>query len=119
MSEQAVKPIETFEEFLPFYISEHANPVSRVLHYIGTVFGWSIIIYFLMSETPYLFPLGFVFGYSCAWIGHFGFEKNKPATFKYPGWSFISDYFMIYYAITGQMNERLAEAQKIHPPVNQ
>lgn len=41
--------------------------------------------------SPVLFPAGVVFAYGCAWAGHFGIEKNRPATFKYPLWSFCSD----------------------------
>jgi hypothetical protein len=34
-------------------------------------------------------------GYGFAWIGHFFFEKNKPASFKHPLWSFIGDIRMM------------------------
>ncbi len=104
--------IQSYGEFLPYYLREHSHPTSRGLHYIGTLVGSCVVFYFAASETPYLFPLGFLFGYFCAWVGHFGFEKNKPATFKYPLWSFISDYVMLFYFLTGQIDHRMDEAHK-------
>lgn len=47
-----------------------------------------------------LIPL--ILGYSFAWIGHFGFEKNKPATFIYPIFSLLGDFRMMYDAISTQ-----------------
>ena len=53
--------------------------------------------------SPILFPAGVAFAYACAWTGHFGLEKNRPATFEYPLWSFVSDLRMWSHMIRGQL----------------
>ena len=63
-----------------------------------------------ITRNLYYFPLALVVGYAFAWFAHYVVEKNKPATFKYPFWSFISDYKMMWYMLTGRMN---AEAERV------
>ena len=53
--------------------------------------------------SPKIFPAGVAFAYACAWAGHFGFEKNKPATFKYPLWSFAADLKMWSHMVRGRL----------------
>ena len=57
----------------------------------------------IVIEKYKLVPISFVFGYTFAWIGHFFFEKNKPATFKYPLYSFIGDWVMLKDIIFGKV----------------
>ncbi|MAV64291.1 MAG: hypothetical protein CBD97_00800 [Pelagibacteraceae bacterium TMED237] len=86
------KEYKSFKEFYKFYLSEHINPVCRILHFIGTL---SVILIFIGSFFNFkLLLLAPFSGYGLAWIGHFFFEKNKPATFKYPLYSFIADWIM-------------------------
>ena len=86
--------ITTYREFWPVYLSEHSNPVNRWLHFVGT----TIALVFVVAAVVMVdggFLLGALFsGYGLAWFGHFFVEKNRPATFKYPIWSFISDWRM-------------------------
>jgi hypothetical protein len=91
-----VDRIGTYSEFWPFYLAEHKNAVNRRLHFVGTTLGlcWLIAMFFTGHLWFVLFAL--VTGYAFAWIGHFFFEKNKPATFRYPLWSFISDWRLWY-----------------------
>lgn len=84
----------SFSEFYPFYLSEHRNRVSRRLHFAGSLLGLCWIIGMLGWGTAWLAPLGLVIGYAFAWVGHFVFEKNKPATFKHPLYSFMGDWAM-------------------------
>lgn len=49
------------------------------------------------------FPSGVVGAYACAWVGHFVVEKNRPATFTYPVWSFLSDFRMWGHMVTGRL----------------
>ena len=99
----------SFAEFWPFYLREHSHPGTRLLHLIGTITGTVVMIYFIFSGRWYLFPLGLIPGYVCAWLGHFLIEKNRPATFQYPLWSFIGDYKMIAMMIGGKLGEELSK----------
>jgi len=97
----------SFSEFWPFYVTEHSKPATRLLHLAGTLAGLGCIIWFLASGRWWLFPLGLIPGYGGAWIGHFFIEKNKPATFEYPLWSFIGDYKMVAMMLAGRMDKEV------------
>ena len=81
----------TFADFYPFYLSEHTNRVSRRLHFVGTNISIALLVTALVTQTWWLLAAAIGQGYAFAWVGHFFFEHNKPATFKYPGFSFIGD----------------------------
>ncbi len=98
------KTINTFAEFYPFYLNQHSHPVSRVLHYIGTLLSTSLLLFSVFNQQWWLLLLVPVAGYSFAWVGHFFFEKNKPATFIYPGYSLAADYVMVFEALTGRLD---------------
>ena len=94
--------IKSFREFYPFYLSEHTNPVSRKLHFIGTALIFVILgIVFATGQGWYAVAIPIV-GYGFAWAGHFFFEKNKPATFRYPLWSLASDFKLFFEILTGR-----------------
>jgi len=97
---------KSFAEFWPYYLSEHSQPATRLLHLIGTTAGIALIVYLVASGRWWLFPLGLVVGYGFAWVAHFMIEKNKPATFQYPLWSFMGDYKMIALMLTGRMKSK-------------
>jgi hypothetical protein len=73
--------IATFREFWPYYVREHAKPVTRALHFIGSTIVLALVAAALVTGRFWLLALTPVAGYGFAWIGHFGFEKNRPATF--------------------------------------
>ena len=89
-------------EFYPYYLSEHQNTTSRVLHFIGTGLFFSTLIYCVVQFDFGWIWLGPIFGYGFAWVGHFFFEKNKPATFKYPLWSLGSDFKLFFRILVGK-----------------
>ena len=89
----------SFKDFYPYYLSEHKLRINKILHAIGSLIGLSFLIYVLCIGKYKLIFVSFVFGYTFAWIGHFFFEKNKPATFKYPLYSFLGDWVMLKYLI--------------------
>jgi len=89
------KRYQTFKEFYPYYLSEHKKTSTKISHIIGSLTSLFLFIFFIISNKVYYIPLVFVLGYGFAWIGHFVFEKNKPATFKYPLYSFIGDWTML------------------------
>jgi hypothetical protein len=82
----------TFRDFYPFYLSEHANRVSRRLHFTGTSVAVGLLIAAIVTGNWWLMILALVQGYAFAWVGHFFFEHNKPATFKYPAFSLMGDW---------------------------
>src|SRR6476469_2859027 len=94
----------TYAEFWDFYVSEHRVPLTRTLHFVGTSLGLILLAYFLYTGRWYCCPLFFVVGYAFAWFAHFVIEKNRPASFRYPFWSFISDFKMMALMATGQMS---------------
>merc|ERR1711939_528765 len=98
------KRYESFKEFWPFYLSQHSNRICRRLHIIGTTVAMIMAFIGLVILGNPLFVLyGIALAYAHAWVGHFFFEQNKPATFKYPFWSFYGDLKMWYMTITGKM----------------
>ena len=84
----------SFSEFYPFYLSEHSNRTCRRLHFIGSTMGLALGIKAIKSGRPGWAALGLAIGYGMSWIGHFGFEKNRPATFQHPLYSFMGDWVM-------------------------
>ena len=94
----------TFADFYPFYLSEHTNRVSRCLHFIGTSISVVLLITALVTQMWWLVAVAVVQGYAFAWVGHFFFEHNKPATFKYPLLSFIGDWRMWWEIIIGKVS---------------
>ena len=93
----------SFREFYPFYLQEHSNVVSRRLHFVGS---WGVLA--LLGTALFAgnawWLLGALFcGYGFAWVGHFFFEKNRPATFKHPFYSFAGDWVMFKDIIVGKV----------------
>ena len=92
----------SLKEFYPYYLSEHQNTTSRVLHFIGT--GLLILVAvaaLLLGEYLWLLLVP-VIGYGFAWVGHFFFERNKPATFRYPFFSLASDFKLFFDILRGK-----------------
>ncbi|MFM7433318.1 MAG: Mpo1-like protein [Gammaproteobacteria bacterium] len=93
----------TFHEFYPFYLGEHANRTSRRLHVVGTTLGVAQLLLVFLTGNPWLLLSGLVTGYALAWVGHYFFEKNTPATFKYPLFSLRGDFAMARDVFTGRI----------------
>lgn len=109
MSEIKPRRIQTYREFWDFYVSQHLNPICRTLHFVGTLGAIACLIAGMIVSPVYFLAAPFA-GYSLAWIGHFGFERNRPATFTYPIWSLISDFVMFSLIISGKMG---AEVERV------
>jgi len=98
------EPMHSFKEFYPFYLRQHQNKTCRLLHVIGTtiVLALTITAIYHLNFSLFLYvPLA---GYGFAWVGHFFFEKNKPATFKYPVWSLKADFKMYFDILSGKLS---------------
>ena len=107
MSEREMK---TFEEFWPYYVAEHSQPGTRALHYAGTMTGLAVASALLARGKWRWLPLAFVPGYAAAWAGHYLIEKNRPATFKHPLWSFLADHKMLALKLAGRMDAEVERA---------
>jgi len=92
----------SFRDFYPFYLSEHANRTSRRLHFFGTSIAACLLLGAVLTQHWLLIALALVQGYAFAWVGHFFFEHNRPATFKYPAFSFMGDWRMWWEILTGK-----------------
>ncbi len=92
---------QSFREFYPFYLGEHANLTCRRLHVIGTTGVLGVLLAAAFTGNPWWLVLVPLLGYGFAWVGHFAFEKNKPATFKHPLYSFLGDWVMWKEILTG------------------
>lgn len=92
----------TFKEFYPYYLAEHADIRCRRLHFVGTSL---VVMAFLLGliHSFWWFLMMPVFGYGFAWVGHFVFEKNRPATFKYPLYSLAGDWVMFFDILRGRV----------------
>lgn len=97
------KQFKSFKEFYPFYLSEHRSKVSRRLHYMGSLTVLGLLFYGLVSQQYFLLFWLPLCGYGPAWIGHFFFEKNRPATFQYPLYSFMGDWVMLKDGLLGRI----------------
>ena len=98
----------TLDEFWPFYVSQHLNPVNRDLHFAGTTLGLLALAAALAAGRPAWLAAALVAGYGPAWIGHFFFEKNRPATFEHPLLSFRADLRMYALMWRGGMGAEIA-----------
>lgn len=110
--------IATFAEFWPFYVSQHSRQGTRVLHFLGTTLGLVWLAAAIGFGRPGFVLAGLVSAYGLAWAGHFFIEKNRPATFTYPVWSFLADSKMYGLMWRGAMTaeaERLGQAWKPAP----
>ena len=97
------KPFRTFADFYPFYLSEHANRISRRLHFVGTSIAVALLIAALVTQLWWLVAAALIQGYALAWVGHFFFEHNRPTTFRYPRFSFMGDWRLWWEILTGKV----------------
>ena len=94
---------QSFTAFYPFYLSEHRNATCRKLHFAGSTLVLILVAAFFVTLNPWLLLAIPFAGYGFAWVGHFAFEKNRPATFKYPAWSLMGDWVMYWQLLTGKI----------------
>src|SRR5688500_5793884 len=109
-----VPRLRTYEEFWPYYVSEHRKPATRVLHFLGT----SLVIATLFAAallSPWWILAAPLAGYIPAWTAHFFVEKNRPATFTYPGWSLRADFRMFGLMLRGRMAPEVERAVRLYP----
>jgi len=109
-----VPRLESYEEFWPYYVSEHALPSTRALHFAGTTLVLATFAAGVLVSAWWFLASPFA-GYGFAWAGHFFCEKNRPATFTYPLWSLRGDFRMYRLMLLGRMAPELARAVSLYP----
>jgi hypothetical protein len=97
------RSFKSFAAFYPFYLGEHSNRTCRRLHFIGSTLALTCFITAFARGMPIYFIYALLCGYGFAWVGHFAFEKNKPASFKRPLYSFMGDWVMYKDIWTGKI----------------
>lgn len=105
----------SIKEFYPYYLTQHREFKCRTLHFVGTGTVIGIFIFTLVTQQWLMLLLMPLVGYGFAWFGHFMFEKNKPAAFKNPLWSLACDFIMFWHILTGQIGNKIKEAEKAFP----
>jgi hypothetical protein len=93
----------SFSQFYPYYLGEHENRICRRLHFVGSTLVILVVIAALVTGQPRWLWLAPVAGYGFAWVGHFFFEKNRPATFKHPLYSLWGDWVMYAQILRGKI----------------
>lgn len=102
--------IQRYEDFWPFYLQEHSRAATRLVHYAGTTLCVASGLTAIATARPALFWGMPLFGYGFAWFSHFFIEKNRPATFKYPLWSLVSDFRLWGLWMSGRLGPHLLRA---------
>ena len=100
--------LRTYSAFFDFYLAEHSLPLTRALHYVASTCGIAALVATVVSGRLVWIPVGLVTAYGLAWVAHFFVEHNRPATFRYPLWSFLADYHMYFLLLTGGLVKRRA-----------
>lgn len=101
---QPTKSFKSFSEFYPFYLSEHSNKTSKIVHFAGTCGIFILLFAIMITGNLNLIFFIPICGYGFAWTGHFFFEKNRPATFKHPFYSLAGDFVMFWHLLTGKLS---------------
>jgi hypothetical protein len=101
---EASQRYASFAEFYPFYLSQHANRTCRRAHFIGSTLALAALAMLLLTGSAWWFLAALVGGYGGAWIGHFFFEHNRPASFTQPLYSFRADWIMYWQMLTGKIS---------------
>jgi hypothetical protein len=97
---------QSFRDFYPFYLSQHSRAATRALHYLGSGLVLAAAMGAAWTGRPALLAAVPLLGYGPAWIGHFFFERNRPASFQYPVYSLTGDFVMLFQAATGRLESR-------------
>jgi len=105
-----MREYKTFEAFWPYYLGEHANPATRIFHYVGSTLAILILIAAILTQNWWALLAVPFSGYFFAWISHAFIEHNKPATWTYPLWSLVADYRMYGFFLMGKLDGELEKA---------
>lgn len=99
---------QSIDEFWPYYVREHSQPLTRWLHFVGNTNLFIWLISALVRRRPTFVAIAVISSYAIAWIGHFFVERNRPATFQYPLLAALCDMRMYYLMWRGKMDAEVA-----------
>jgi hypothetical protein len=97
-----------YRSFWPFYLAAHRQPATRAIHMLGTVAGLALVLAAIIVGNAWLLLAAAVAGYGSAWLSHGIVERNRPATFRHPLWSFVSDFRMLFLWLGGRLDGELS-----------
>jgi hypothetical protein len=109
MTNKNAARFKTYAKFWPYYLSQHKNRMTRILHFLGTFLALSAVIRAVVTFEFGWLVVALVIGYGIAWIAHAFIEKNHPATFEYPLWSLRGDFTMLGLWLAGRLDRELAK----------
>lgn len=102
----------TYAEFWPYYVSQHLHPLTRALHAWGPLLALAIALTGIVTGRVLLLPAALIVGYGIAWFSHFAIERNRPASWGRPAWSFRGDMQLIGRYFTGALGRDVAEVRR-------
>ena len=97
----------SFDVFWPYYLRQHTCRTNRCLHLLGPVVALAAIAALLLARQPEWLPLVPLVAYMPPWLGHFVFERNRPATLGHPLWSLRAEMKMCWLCITRRLEAEL------------
>ncbi|MGZ5494903.1 MAG: Mpo1-like protein [Thermoanaerobaculia bacterium] len=103
--------IESFADFWPYYVRQHSQPLTRILHAAGSVLAVAMVGLAFAINLWLLLAVPVV-GYAFAWYAHFFVERNRPATFGHPLYSLLADYRMVFLMMAGRMDAEVTKATR-------
>ncbi|GJG93040.1 Mpo1-like protein [Cupriavidus pauculus] len=103
MAQAQAKEFASFADFYPYYLSEHRDRTCRRLHFVGSTLSLACLVTLAVTGNAWWLLGALVSGYAFAWVGHFGFEKNRPATFRHPFYSLMGDWVMYADTLRGKI----------------
>ncbi len=106
----------SFPEFWPEYVRAHRQPATRIAHCMGTLAGWTILVWALTTRRWWWIAAALVTPYALAWMSHFFVEHNRPATFEHPLWSWLADQKMVALMLGGKMGTEVAKCAAPEDP---
>jgi hypothetical protein len=105
----------TFEDFWPEYVRAHRKPATRFIHSAGTILGWMLLGGAIAVHRWWWIAAAVIVAYALAWLSHFLVERNKPATFEHPLWSWWADQKMVFLTVTRQMSKEVQKHTTSQP----
>jgi hypothetical protein len=112
VSDSKLHHFNNYDEFFAFYLTQHSDRTNRLLHACGTLLSIAFVITMVATGRGWWALAWPLIAYSFAWFGHFVIERNRPATFGHPWWSFISDFRMLWLMLTGGIRKSAIPSER-------